>query len=695
MTTVTEYALMAGRAYLTSRPKEENHFPTPEGWTEFLHVSDAAPPYFPVAAGFEAIAFKNKSNPNEIVISYTGTNGAGDIPADLSLGAGKWSEQLLQAAQYYLDVKAAAPANAAITFTGHSLGGGLAALMSVFFGLPCTTFDQAPFKNAATFVQDDCALMLKNRLASLGNQYADGVAKLTAYLAARDASPGTIPNANLVTTIRVDGELLDGGLGPYSPIGEGNSGNVTLDHGAATWFGASVDLHSQALLTAFLQSRLSATVEGHTTQTLSEVTKKLDLLRLIFVDMLFAYETNTSTENFLDRLVRHEASVRDPVTGATTLAADAMVTRFNSDLWKLAQDGGLTMTDGNPNGPTLTEMSQTLMAFAMQFYYESTANAVDPTKTLFSDVTGGGVRFDITDVIKDSAAISNAGDKLDLMQAKGFAMYFKNYLLQSTFTAQERQLILSALPYLRDWYVQAGIAGLNATDDLNRGVFMIGGTGSDTLTGGIAADLLVGNAGDDVLTGGQGNDVLLGGFGNDTYNYQTGDGLDTILDSSGQGSIVMDAATLAGGSEYGDARVHRDANGHLYVDVGSNRLIVDGNIVIEGHQTGGLGLNMTGAVADVNPSTSLDINGDLAPMNFNTGAVGVQTQTDSLGNIKTNPATPEVDRADSLCDSAGNDHIVSLRRDRIVQSCSDFIGAGATLAGNDTKYIPFNESKVA
>ena len=132
---------------------------------------------------------------------------------------------------------------------------------------------------------------------------------------------------------------------------------------------------------------------------------------------------------------------------------------------------------------------------------------------------------------------------------------------------------------------------------------MLGGAGQDTLTGGTGADLLVGNAGADTLQGGLGNDFLLGGAGNDTYKYTSGDGFDTILDSDGSGSIVVDGTTLAGGEQYGDNHVHRDANKHLYVDAGQGRLVIDGNILIENRQAGELGLTMTGAVADVNPQT--------------------------------------------------------------------------------------------
>ncbi|MHB1198395.1 MAG: alpha/beta hydrolase family protein [Polaromonas sp.] len=650
MITAIDYALMAGASYISTRASG-NQFPVPQGWTKVVNPDS----YFrdPIT-GFEAISFTNGT---EIVISYAGTDPSagllsGDWQTNFALINGNWSDQLLQAAEYYLQIKAANP-GASITLTGHSLGGGLAALVGVFFGVPATTFDQAPFAASATALSDN-ALTLKSLLAAKGYS-TDDLLPLSNYLQLRGPG-GDIPRASLVSSVRVDGEFLGNGVvgTGYSTIG---NPPTVLTHGP--YSSPSTDLHSQALLTAFLQSNQSAVSSANPAQTLSEVTTKLtDLLAMLFSDSLFMRSTapsENSEVNLLDHLVRHEAGVQG------SFASDAMLTRFTrftSDLWKLAQDGGLTMSDGNPSNAQLNEVSKTLIAFAMQKYYEETNTSAGYNKQLFGDVTGG-IQLDLADVSKTFATAFENSAKLKLADAKGFDLYFQNYLLQSTFTDPERQLIQSMLPHLRDWYVQAGASGLATTDSLSRGAFMLGGSSSDALAGGDAADLLLGNAGDDVLMGGKGNDTLLGGAGNDSYVFQSGDGLDTILDSDGQGDIVYDGAILAGGAQYGDARVHRDSSGHLYVDAGSGRLLIAGNILIEGQQAGNLGLSMTGAVADVNPATSLTITGDLAPIDFDPIAAGVQTQLDALGNLQTDPQQPDPDRADTLYDSAGNDHITS------------------------------------
>jgi len=660
MITTLEYALMAGRAYQSTRA-DINKFPIPEGWIEPADrrkVDDGS--------GFEASVFGNGatlSTSTEIVISFAGTGGDGDwFHGNVPLALGMLPDQLRQAADYYLQVKASAPANATISFTGHSLGGGLAPLMAVMFGGSATTFDQAPFRNAAEYYTtlDNGNLVThsvaQDLLAYLTGETANGqplytteqLQSLASYVEATNAATGIVPNEANVTNINVQNEILS--VPPVSMFDRiGTSQSDLEQQNSMPVITGNISLHSQALLTAMLQSG-DTKDSTSTDHTLGQASIKLpDLLKMIFDENLFAHTTaatNTTDANFIERLVQHQATVINPATGAT----DAMVTRFTSDLWKLAQDGGLTTSDwaGQLTGSGVpNNVSRALIAFAMQMYYEDSTNATDATKQLFTDLSAAnegsnGIRFDITDTYSGTAATANTPAIPSLLQQlqtegrmnldakdasgnyllKGFE-YFQTYLNQIApdlgagavqFTASEKQLIFSILPYLRDWYVQAGAGGMSATDTQSHGAFMLGGNGADTLTGGTKADLLVGNAGDDVLNGGQGSDTLLGGIGVDTYvlNTGTGQGIDTVLDSDRRGYLRDDTASsivLTGGTQYGDNKVFRgkDANGasHLYTFVTGDRanggdLLVDGAMLIKGYRPAagnGMGISLADATA--------------------------------------------------------------------------------------------------
>lgn len=139
-------ALMAGMAYRSTRA-DINRFPLPAGWSE-IYAS-----HIKLPSGFEATSFADGTR---IVISYAGTGpGLSDWDANLGLALGLGSGQLREAALYYPEAKSANP-GATISFTGHSLGGGLAALMGIFFDEQAVTFDQAPFSASHTVgIHDD------------------------------------------------------------------------------------------------------------------------------------------------------------------------------------------------------------------------------------------------------------------------------------------------------------------------------------------------------------------------------------------------------------------------------------------------------------------------------------------------------------------------------------------------------------
>jgi|GEM_PF-2948510 len=75
---------------------------------------------------------------------------------------------------------------------------------------------------------------------------------------------------------------------------------------------------------------------------------------------------------------------------------------------------------------------------------------------------------------------------------------------------------------------------------------LTGGASDDSMYGGDANDVLYGLAGNDTLNGGGGSNTLVGGVGNDSlvggvsgdvYQFQAGDGLDTISDTNGTNHI--------------------------------------------------------------------------------------------------------------------------------------------------------------
>ena len=198
------------------------------------------------------------------------------------------------------------------------------------------------------------------------------------------------------------------------------------------------------------------------------------------------------------------------------------------------------------------------------------------------------------------------------------------------------------------------------------GDHLYGGAGDDTLNGLGGDDYLEGNSGDDTLMGGAGADTLLGGAGNDTYRFSTGFGRDTVLDSDGLGLITVGATTLTGGKETAAGsglwlstdRQYRysllaEANGSqtlsIYTPNGGDRILV-GNF-----QSGQLGIDLDGATVTTPPDRDHTIVGDLAAIDTDPVAAGLQTGTDDLGNVLTSATQADPGRADTLYDSAGND----------------------------------------
>ena len=158
MTIQSDMALLAAGSYWDIRGTdltpvtESNRSPLPEGWT-VLTQFDKSDSGANALSGFSARVYQNTST-GEIAISYAGTEfgntsfkgtGADFLNGNMPLALGNYATQAYRAAALYQEVTAA-QLGTNISFTGHSLGGGLASMMAVWFNRPAYVFAPAPFQ---------------------------------------------------------------------------------------------------------------------------------------------------------------------------------------------------------------------------------------------------------------------------------------------------------------------------------------------------------------------------------------------------------------------------------------------------------------------------------------------------------------------------------------------------------------------
>ncbi len=482
MATTLDYALMAGSAYQRNR-HEQNWIPAPTGWDE---LGNGIGYEYDPSSGYEAVAYRNGS---EIVIAFAGTDEPKDWAANLALAGAFWTpEQLYKAAEFYARIRQAHP-EAAISFTGHSLGGGLAALMGVFFDRPAVTFDPAPFRASAN---NDARQALRDHLAGTINP-ATGASLLSDELSAAldtfhsdqpangtgaSAEPG-IRGEEAITRVVVQNEVL---WKNFSGSTLGANPPQILEHGAPGF--DPTELHSIGLLIALQDEAFrAATIDLP------------NLVALIFDQSLFNTRPAGAERTMIDHLVRHQFGVPGEFAGT------GMLSHFAADMQKIAAAGPQARGDESLN--------KALIAFGIQAYHNQDQGF---TRELFESVDGG-LRFDIAAVAPD------------LGSNKGYLSFLQSYLWATRLGGVEARLAYGGkLAGTAEWFIAGGSMSATAKD---RSAFMLGGDSGNTLAGGMGDDLLVGGASLDNLSGGGGEDALLGGAGEDTLVGQGGSDGDT------------------------------------------------------------------------------------------------------------------------------------------------------------------------
>ncbi len=594
MATDIDYAALSAIVYNNVRADPNKLTNLPAGWTLL--------PIYPngVASsvtGFTALAFTNGS---EIVISYKGTDTVNVVQTAQDFVFGNaaalgGSAQLVQAALFYEKVKAST--SLPITFTGHSLGGGLASVMGVWFNKSATTFAQAPFELAAI---NPAAVALVD--VALGFTDADFLKFNPLNYSARQAN---------ITNYYVHGEILSQKLsllpnvvGTNNPIVVGGEQNV-----------ASGDLHSMLLHAALLMQN----------KFLTDSVALPNLMAEIFDNTLYFRDSNTSKRDFLSSLLNDQIKL-----GYTN--ANGLLARFASDLDKLTKYGDSLKTGA---------LSKAVIDAAIEDYYFKQSGS---TQDFFNAITGG-ISFDLADIGVNWANKISSGrlDTAVISQLLNGDQTAKSFLTQDNY-----------------WSIQSGTDALTATGTGTNNDAMIGGATVDILDGGAGNDFLYGGDGADILTGGAGNDFLVGGAGSDTYYVGAGNDTIVDSDGQGSIYLGTDLLIGGDSRDGGRTWISADGK-HTYVlesgdpsQTDGATIRVDSNLTIQHYHAGELGLTLNTAAAL--PATR-NLTGDLALIQYGIDQWGNPIyHLDALGNRLTN-GQPQAGLADYLYGSTGTDII--------------------------------------
>ncbi|MBI2732967.1 MAG: hypothetical protein HYX44_06630 [Aquabacterium sp.] len=384
--------------------------------------------------------------------------------------------QQLYAASYYVQVKQWALNNgldpSKITFTGHSLGGGLASNMAVWFDKEATTFAEGPFELGTKDLLAVLAAvdMLTLLAATQGSQaILSEITALIGFLSNFTAREQQVAN------YYIKGEFL--GFLRYdfnTVVGR------ALDH--------SIDVGDRSISEAFTLHSMNLHLATILDDRLAPLFKKMPALLTAIIDpKLYFTDPNGPAQDFITKLVANQ------LEKSSIKRRDGLLGKFVTDISQIS------LSDGTAAIPSF---QKAVIAAVLDYYYINSAESA--TKLL--SIESGAVNFSYADILgtseKSVSIISSA---------------VKSSTGEAGDAAQRTALTINS------WHIQNGSTPLSfsGSDNLNNG--FVGGTGGDVVSSGAGDDLLLGLNGSDDLSGGAGLDVLVGGTGNDKLNGNDGD----------------------------------------------------------------------------------------------------------------------------------------------------------------------------
>ncbi|WP_267191151.1 putative Ig domain-containing protein [Xanthomonas dyei] len=643
---IFDYSQLAANVYgaKSSVRSELNTVQLPEGWDQIDEKISQS--------GFMARAYRNAAT-GEVVVAYAGTTLeeghslddwiTGNVPA----GVGGFSQQVFEAIEFYLNVLNLPVVDPAKTsFTGHSLGGGLASLMAVYFDKKATVFDQAPFeKSAATSTYDLYLEPLKYAGYTLPQEFKDY--DLLHYNQRKSKVQQIVVAGEVLSYVTENSFKINDGnplvLDPEAEDIFGWGGNARAD------FAKAVDLHSMTLLAGFMNSEI-----------FFEASKNFkELLPRIFRG---AYQnvvpTNLTASTLLELLVQRQ------------LVGEGSLDTLAVDVAKIVGTelrGADNSFSVNENGDDKQlNLAAALIDVVLAGLYQQ-SNGRRPQQ--------GFTRL-LTDVlIRADGYLGFDAEALGDERKRGIES-LSQYVSART---QNLALDTNLLEHAR-WGVQDGAAMHYVGSDFDvRSDVVVALHGSNTIAVGGGDDLVLGGNGDDDISGGSGDDLLYGGAGFDIYRFLTNESLlasaDRIYDSGGDGAVYVDNVAVTAGVRLTET-TWADSTGNLRLTMIAdpvNRLMITNllsgdTIHVERWQNGQLGISLGGEIAVVSTSAMSD-------------------EADAFGDARLNAGDDRVsglDGNDGLSGGLGKDHLEGGRGDDLIAG-----GAGddVLLGGDGNDFI--------
>jgi Ca2+-binding RTX toxin-like protein len=504
-----DYALLSYWAYQSPANQID---PTPTGWSLLLNR---------VEGDFAGYVFQKG---DEYVVTFRGTDSLSDWLTNGAETLGTPSTQIVSALKLVANLQHAGIDLSKVTFTGHSLGGGLAAIMGVFFGRPAVTFAAAPFAQSVENVLVPVSVSdlfeypvwayyqgYLNYLTSLGpdspanaftsyrDAWANGHSAGVAMFDARKA---------LIRDFYTEGDPVQAAATLFTDIA---GSRTQMAVGTQTNISAfdRHDMRLAALLAASFPLREA--MQSHSSLLeLMESTKLYGAKRTdpnarsFYIDLLSGFYTQNAVSN-------------------------AVIDRFASDVKDVVATGSVGLVVPQyPQQPLL--MERAILSTLIGYYHYAGPAAGDFVVPVLNGIQFDLARLDAAQVLAPDGRESRATAGLLSIAAQ---------LAPSA----DRWKLSNALGQAKLWTVQSGTGGLSTSGSSanevqigsdSSGDLLFGAGGDDVLLGLGGVDQLAGGSGNDILIGGTGNDSLAGGDGFDQYYFQFGDGQDTIEDRTGE-----------------------------------------------------------------------------------------------------------------------------------------------------------------